>query len=41
MKASLDNMGIWGGGAHSNEEYARLDSLAPCAKQVLTIIAGL
>lgn len=38
---AMDNLGIRGGGAHSNEEYAELDSLAPCAKQVLTIIAGL
>ena len=38
---AIDNMGIWGGMVHSNDEYAQLDSLAPCAKQVITIIRGL
>lgn len=38
---AIDNMGIWGGMVHSNDEYAQLDSLAPCAKQVITIIQGL
>lgn len=38
---ALDNLGIWGGNVHSNDEFARLDSLAPCAKQVITIITGL
>lgn len=38
---AVDNLGIWGGNVHSNDEYADLDSLAPCAKQVATIIMGL
>ena len=38
---AIDNLGIRGGGGHSNEEYALLDSLAPCANQLLTIISGL
>ena len=38
---ALDNLGIWGGCVHSNDEYALLDSLAPCAKQALTIVQGL
>jgi len=38
---AIDNLGIWGGGAHSNTEFARLDSLTPCAKQVVTIVTGL
>lgn len=38
---AIDNLGIRGGMAHTNEEFADLDSLAPCAKQVVTIIEGL
>lgn len=38
---AIDNLGIWGGNVHSNAEFARLDSLAPCVKQLLTIIKGL
>lgn len=38
---AIDNLGIWGGGGHTNDEFAKLDSLAPCAKQVVTIIIGL
>jgi len=38
---AIDNMGIWGGNVHTNAEYAKLDSLTPCAKRVVTIISGL
>ena len=38
---AIDNLGIWGGCVHSNDEYALLDSLTPCAKQIITIITGL
>lgn len=38
---AIDNLGIWGGGGHTNDEFAKLDSLNPCAKQVVTIIKGL
>ena len=38
---AIDNMGIWGGNVHTNAEYAKLDSLAPCAKRVVTIVTGL
>lgn len=38
---AIDNLGIWGGGAHSNNEYGELNSLEPCAMQVVTIISGL
>ncbi len=38
---AVDNMGIWGGKGHTNEEFAHLDSLTPCTKRVVTIIKGL
>lgn len=38
---AIDNMGIWGGNVHTNAEYAKLDSLTPCAKRVVTIVTGL
>lgn len=38
---AIDNLGIWGGNVHSNAEYAKLDSLSPCVKQLITIINGL
>lgn len=38
---AIDNLGIWGGKGHTNEEFARLDSLSPCVMQLVTIIKGL
>lgn len=38
---TIDDLGIWGGNVHSNNEYADLSSLAPCAKQVVAIVSGL
>ena len=38
---AMDNMGICGGNVHSNAEYADMASLAPRAKQLITIIKGL
>ena len=38
---AIDNLGIHGGLVHSNNEYALLDSLEPCTRQVVTIVYGL